>query len=84
MAFTFKVKTVTNRDLEISTLDGASTVLQVKQQIEQSEGVPPAQQRLIFNGRPLMDDNTLASSGVTAGTTLHMVLALRAGGGAHQ
>lgn len=74
-----KVKTVTNRDLDITTIEPSSSVLQLKQQIEASEGIPVIQQRLIFNGRPLSDDNTIEASGITAGAIVHMVLALRAG-----
>jgi ubiquitin-like protein Nedd8 len=74
-----KVKTVTNRDLDITTIEPTSTVQQLKQQIEASEGIPVVQQRLIFGGRPLTDENTIEASGITAGATVHMVLALRAG-----
>jgi hypothetical protein len=37
------------------------------------------QQRLIFRGKPLVDEVTTEASGITAGDTVHMVLALRAG-----
>ena len=74
-----KVKTVTNRDLEISTIEPAHTVGQLKEAIEASEGIPVIQQRLIFRGKPLADDVTVEASGITAGDTVHMVLALRAG-----
>ncbi len=74
-----KVKTVTNRDLEVSTIEPAHTVAQLKEAIEASEGIPVIQQRLIFRGKPLVDDVTIEASGITAGDTVHMVLALRAG-----
>ena len=73
-----KVKTVTNRDLSLDTLEPSHTVLQLKEAIESSEGIPVIQQRLIFNGKPLQDELTIEASGISAGATVHMVLALRA------
>lgn len=74
-----KVETVVGKKLEITTLEGHQTVLNIKEQIEMTENLPVAMQKLIFNGRPLVDTNTIEASGITAGTTIHMVLALRAG-----
>ncbi len=74
-----KVKTVTNRDLEITTVEGSNTVAQLKEAIEAAEGIPLSQQKLIFNGRPLADEQTIDACSITAGSTVHMVLALRAG-----
>jgi ubiquitin-like protein Nedd8 len=74
-----KVKTVTNRDLEVSTIEPSNTIAQLKEAIEASEGIPVIQQRLIFRGKPLVDEVTTEASGITAGDTVHMVLALRAG-----
>ena len=72
------VKTVTTRYLELDTLEPSHTVLQLKEAIESSEGIPVIQQRLIFNGKPLQDELTIEASGISAGATVHMVLALRA------
>ena len=72
------VKTVTNRELKLDTLEPSHTVLQLKEAIESSEGIPVIQQRLIFNGKPLQDELTIEASGISAGATVHMVLALRA------
>jgi ubiquitin-like protein Nedd8 len=74
-----KVKTVSARDLEITTCEPTSTIAELKEAIEQSEGILPSQQKLIFNGRPLRDEDTVEQSKITAGNTVHMVLALRAG-----
>ena len=73
-----KVKTVTNRDLEPASLEPSNTIAQLKEAIESSEGIPVIQQRLIFNGKPLQDDLTIEASGIAAGATVHMVLAVRA------
>jgi ubiquitin-like protein Nedd8 len=54
-------------------------VSQIKEKIEEKEGIPPDQQRLIFKGKQLHNDATVEASGITAGDTLHLVLALRGG-----
>ncbi len=56
-----------------------SQILQLKTMLQEKEGIDVKQIRLIHNGRQLADDKSLESCGVTAGTTLHMVLALRGG-----
>ncbi len=47
--------------------------------MEEKEGIPPSQQRLIHNGRQLNDDQTVADSEILEGTLLHLVLTLRGG-----
>lgn len=76
-----KVKNLTGRviDLDVDTDD---SIQQVKEKLEEKEGIPPDQQRLIFSGRAMADDRKLSSYNVVSGNTLHLVLALR--GGAHQ
>jgi ubiquitin-like protein Nedd8 len=74
-----KVKTVTNRDLEITTCELNNTIGQLKEAIEQNEGIPVINQRLIFNGKPLDDETIIEAANIAAGDTVHMVLALRAG-----
>lgn len=51
----------------------------MKTLLQEKEGIDVKQIRLIFNGRQLVDDKTLEASSIVAGTTLHMVLALRGG-----
>lgn len=51
----------------------------IKERVEEKEGIPPAQQRLIFSGKQMNDDKTANDYKVTGGSVLHLVLALRGG-----
>jgi len=47
--------------------------------VEEKEGIPPVQQRLIFGGKQMSDDKTALEYNLEGGATLHLVLALRGG-----
>jgi ubiquitin-like protein Nedd8 len=47
--------------------------------VEEKEGIPPAQQRLIYGGKQMADDKTAQDYQLEGGATLHLVLALRGG-----
>jgi Ubiquitin family len=55
--------------------------LAVKQALQEKEGIQVDQIKLIYSGKPLLDDKTLGSYNITAGTTIYMILHLRGGGG---
>lgn len=57
------------------------TILMVKQQMEKKyeEGMPPDQQRLIYGGKNLEDNRTLAEYSIIHNTTIHICLRLRGG-----
>ena len=73
-----KVRTLTGKEIEID-IDLTDTMQRVKERVEEKEGIPPVQQRLIFAGKQMNDDKTAKDYNIEGGSVLHLVLALRGG-----
>jgi hypothetical protein len=74
------IKTLTGKTITVH-VDSSDTVYDIKCKIQDREGIPPSQSKLICSGYKLLDWVKLGSYNIVKDTCIYLVLQLRGGGG---
>lgn len=72
------IKSLTGKIIKMNVKE-TDTINQIKERIQEMEGIEPDQQRMIFQGSLLTNDTKISDTKIVSGSVLHIVLALRGG-----
>ena len=61
----------TGREIDLD-IEPTDKVARIKERVEEKEGIPPAQQRLIFGGKQMHDEKGVSEFGLEGGSVLHV------------
>ncbi|AFZ79025.1 ubiquitin family member protein [Theileria equi strain WA] len=72
------IETMTGKSVQIEATEN-ETVLDVKKKLSEKQNIPLEQQRMIYNGKLLEDNKTLAEYNIKNNAVIQLVLRLRGG-----
>ena len=72
------IKTLSGRKLSLD-FEPNQKVEEIKNALQEKEGIPVEQIRLIYSGKILKDEVTIQEANINPGTTLMMMMHLRGG-----
>ena len=72
------IKTLSGRKLSLD-FEPNQKVEEIKNALQEKEGIPCEQIRLIYSGKVLKDELTIQEANINPGTTLMMMMHLRGG-----
>jgi ubiquitin len=70
---TIIIKTLTGKTIKLNA-EPKDSIITIKRKLQDKEGILPGQQRLIYAGKQLEDERTLADYNIQPGAVIHLVL----------